>query len=295
MREFDFLRDKYGPELLVDCAWATELEAFPLQEEPHRLSFFDIFLVTGGCGEFWLDADRHAVEAGIVYFTTPGQIRRWRVVDLEGLCLFFPQEFLEQLFADPLFLHRLRIFHPARRRSALRLDSSQRGWLRERLLRMREELRELHDDSGHLLRAMLYEILVILSRIYAEHVGAGADQPITETAFRFLQLVEREFANQHRLPYYCRALGVSPSRLRELSRTALGAAPASLIRRRLTIEARRLLIYSDLTSERIAERLGFADPSYFGRFVRRETGLTPSALRARGRAEELPAPSGSTV
>jgi AraC family transcriptional activator of pobA len=55
-----------------------------------------------------------------------------------------------------------------------------------------------------------------------------------------------------------------------------------LIRERIALEARRLLLYSDLTAGQVADRLGFEDPAYFARFFRREVGITPSAFRTRG-------------
>ena len=281
MRDFDFVRDKYGPELLVDIAWATELQAFPLQEEPHRLRFYDIFLVTGGRGVFRLDEWSYPVEPDLVYFTAPGEVRSWRVRELQGLCLFFPADFLAEFFSDPLFLHRLLFFHHARQEAGVRLEREQVVWLRERLLRMRSELDDLRGDSSHLLRAILYEVLVTLNRIFGRKLGIRTDDLASETVFRFLQLLEQDFRSEHRLGSYCRQLAVSPSHLRNLCQVALGQPPGQVIRRRLATEARRLLRYSDLSAQRISDELGFADPSYFGRFIKRETGSTPSQLRRR--------------
>src|SRR5688500_11243279 len=86
----DFHRTKYGPELLVDSAWVHDMPTFLRDERPHALSFFDIMLITRGRGWFWLDAHRYRVRAGSVLFTSPGQVRRWEVAGLDGLCVFFP-------------------------------------------------------------------------------------------------------------------------------------------------------------------------------------------------------------
>src|SRR3954466_7049037 len=71
-----FNRRKYGRHLLIDVGWVHELKGF-LFTEPHALQFFDVMLVTRGSGWFWLDSERHAVRPGSVFFTSPGQVRRW--------------------------------------------------------------------------------------------------------------------------------------------------------------------------------------------------------------------------
>ncbi len=49
-----------------------------------------------------------------------------------------------------------------------------------------------------------------------------------------------------------------------------------MIRARIVTEARKLLLYSDLTAAGVGEKLGFDDPAYFARFFRRETGTAPA-------------------
>ncbi len=47
------------------------------------------------------------------------------------------------------------------------------------------------------------------------------------------------------------------------------------------MEAKRLVLYSGLPVAAVAARLGFSDPSNFGRFFRRETGLSPGEYRVQ--------------
>ena len=65
----DFVRTKYGPELLVDVAWISEMAGFDRGDRPYRLSFYDITLVTRGTGEFWIDAARYPHHNRVAIFT----------------------------------------------------------------------------------------------------------------------------------------------------------------------------------------------------------------------------------
>ena len=51
----DFLKTKYGRELLVDASMTSQLRDFDRGGAPHTLTFFDILLVTAGRGTFELD------------------------------------------------------------------------------------------------------------------------------------------------------------------------------------------------------------------------------------------------
>jgi AraC family transcriptional activator of pobA len=54
-----------------------------------------------------------------------------------------------------------------------------------------------------------------------------------------------------------------------------------VVHQRLLLEAKRNLIYTNMTVNQLAERLGFADPAYFSRFFRRLSGASPKAFRQR--------------
>jgi AraC-like DNA-binding protein len=276
----DFHRTKYGPEILIDIAWTHEMPTF-LRAEPHRLTFYDILLVTRGSGSFLLDGHRHRVRRGQVFFTTPGQIRGWDVRNLDGLCLFFPATFLDEFFSDPEFLHRLPFFHVPSPDGALTLRPAAARRMERSLTRMRAELRAWRADSPHALRARLYDVLIGLARDYR---GARGDMPVRTPhrvvlAYRRLVQSRSRRGARRTVADFARELAISASHLNRLCQRHLGASAKEVIQEQIEVEARRELLLTDRSVAQVATGLGFADPSYFGRFFRRRTGVSPARFR----------------
>ncbi|HEX6164060.1 MAG TPA: helix-turn-helix domain-containing protein [Vicinamibacterales bacterium] len=276
-----FSRRKYGPELLIDAAMLSALPAFNAIREPHRLEFYDILLITRGQGWFDLDDERYRVAPGELFVTRPGQVRRWDVAAVDGACVFFASEFIRDAFADARFLDQFAIFDPARRSGAITLSASERTQFLRRFRRMSEELRALRSDATELLRARLYELLVLMNRWYLARHPKATPPGRNSVVDRFRSLVEREFRRLHRVQDYAERLGVSPGHLNVLCHAHLARPASAEIHQRLLLEARRLLRYTDKPAFAIAQELGFADPAYFGRFFKREAGVTPRGFRVR--------------
>jgi AraC family transcriptional regulator, transcriptional activator of pobA len=253
-------------------------------QQPHALAFHDILLVTRGRGHLQLDGEVHTVAPGVVAFSRPGEVRRWSVRGLDGACLFFSEEFVASFFSDARFLDGFAYFAPDRPRATLALRPAERRQFLERFSAMQREIAALRDDAQHALRAVLYEVLVLLNRWYKSRHAEAAAAPRGRVVRRFQGLVERDYARRHLVSDYATALGVTPGHLNALCRTQLRQTASARIHGRLALEAKRLLLYSDLTVAEVADRLGFADPAYFSRFFRREAGSAPAAYRARKRS-----------
>jgi len=59
--------------------------------------------------------------------------------------------------------------------------------------------------------------------------------------------------------------------------------PNEMIKNRIVLEAKRLLLYSDLTIKEIAYQLGYEDPAYFNRIFTQKSEKTPAAFRKENR------------
>ncbi|WP_438863877.1 AraC family transcriptional regulator [Neptunicella sp.] len=279
IRPVSFSRNKYATELLIDVAWIGDMPSFARTIEPYVLDFYDITLITQGQGTFWLDDKEYTVSAGQVFFTTPGQVRRWYVKDLQGICLFFPAEFLLKHFSDPLFLHRLHYFHTHTGPFSLRLEHDQQQCLLDRLEAMHQEVNQLQPDSPNLLRAIAYEVLVYLNRWYTGCYGQVMEIAVNHTVSRFRQSLETHYHRYHKVSEYAALLAVTPGHLNVLCKQHLGRAASRIIMDRLITEACRLLTHSKTDIATLAEVLGFTNATYFSRVFKRELGQSPLHYR----------------
>ena len=285
IRTVDFDELKYGDRLLIDVAWVRDMPGFTKTNEPYRLSFYDIMLVSSGVGHFWLDTHCYAVEPGAMFFTSPGQTRCWVADDLDGICLFFPASFFDGFFNDPDFLYRLRYFHNEGLPALLKLGKHEQSTLLPRLEEAQREIAHLQEDSDHLLRAIAYEIMIKINRMYARTNGAKHEVSSHNPVSRFRQMLERDFRRHHRVSDFAHQLGITAGHLNYLCKKHLGRSAGDIIRSRVHVEAQRLLVHTDLSAAAVSQTLGFEDPAYFSRAFKRLAGIAPTTYRQRGRRE----------
>lgn len=285
IRTVDFDESKYGDRLLIDVAWVRDMPGFTKTSEPYRLSFYDIMLVSSGVGHFWLDMNCYPVRPGTVFFTSPGQTRCWIADDLDGICLFFPASFYDGFFNDPEFLYRLRYFHNEGLPARLRLAHQDQQYLLDRLAEMHQEIARLREDSDHLLRAIAYEVLIRINRLYGAANGGKHEVSSHNPVSQFRQMLERDFRREHRVHQFADRLGVTAGHLNFLCRKHLGRSAGQIIRSRVHVEAQRLLVHTDLSAAAIAQTLGYEDPAYFSRVFKKLAGVAPTTYRTQGRRE----------
>lgn len=111
--------------------------------------------------------------------------------------------------------------------------------------------------------------------------GDGTGGRDRRLAREFLAALEADGGRARSVTVYASRLGLSPGHLTSVVSASLGRAPKELIADRLVNEAKRLLVVEDLGAAAVAHQLGFSDPSHFGRWFRRHTGVTPGRFRVR--------------
>ncbi len=134
------------------------------------------------------------------------------------------------------------------------------------------------------LQLLAVTVRRLLEQERARPVSSSARD--ADTVIRFRELVERHYRNHPPLDFYARELGVTAARLNACCRITTGKSSLALINDRLLTEAKRNLLYSDITVNEIGAALGYADPAYFNRFFSRNVGLSPGRFRERMLAGE---------
>ncbi|GAA1599999.1 AraC family transcriptional regulator [Streptomyces globosus] len=242
---------------------------------PHRHTFHEIAHVTGGSGEHVLDLVPGPLAPPLLCVITPGQVHHWEGAEgLTGRVVLFHEDFLGGHPEDARALRRLA----GRPTVPLGAHAPRVAGLADA---MEEEYRALRPGYAGVLRAYLH-ILVVEAARAAEAVpppAVPADRA-DGLAEAFGRITARPGGAQLTVAACARELGVSTGHLHAAVKQATGLTPGELIRRAQTLEAKRLLAGTDMTVRQVAHQAGFTDPSYFCRFFRRETGLTPGGFRA---------------
>lgn len=107
-------------------------------------------------------------------------------------------------------------------------------------------------------------------------IGAGR-QMATVAALR--DRIDRRFRLREPISAYAAALGVSQTALRTACAEIAGRSPSEMLDQRTLLEARRALLYSNLSIAEISFSVGLDDPAYFSRFFQRKMGVSPRAYR----------------
>ena len=98
---------------------------------------------------------------------------------------------------------------------------------------------------------------------------------------KFRSMVEQNYKKHLPVTAYAEMLGITSGQLTRLCREELGMSSMDLINARLVHEAQRDLVYTTSSIKQLAYNLGFADETYFGRFFRKHTRLSPKEFRIK--------------
>jgi AraC-like DNA-binding protein len=100
-----------------------------------------------------------------------------------------------------------------------------------------------------------------------------------DKVFEFENLIEKHFLTIKLPCEYARKLHLTANYLNKICKEERGQTAGALIRKRLIIEAQRLLQYTNLSINEIADKLGFDNSSYFITVFKRETSFPPDKYR----------------
>lgn len=99
----------------------------------------------------------------------------------------------------------------------------------------------------------------------------------------FRKLVKEHFLMAKSAGQYALMLNISTAYLNEVVKQQTGFTASYWIQQEILLEARRLLVHTDLSAKEIAYRTGYEDPTYFSRLFKKVTGSSPLDFRARHR------------
>ncbi|MGB0524196.1 MAG: helix-turn-helix domain-containing protein [Flammeovirgaceae bacterium] len=279
----DFLKSKYATELSIDCITIDESPSFFQGNEPCQVSFYELIFVTEGQGRVKLEREEITFEAGTILLFPQNKWRQWLSApnSFNAYVLLFEEEFINNFFNDSLYLYRFHFFYNTSTPSFIKVDEETFQRFIFKLQEVKTEINHLQADTEHLLRSLLYYMLIQINRSYEAHYGLTGSFYQDTIVLNFRKLLEQHIKKYQQVSDYAELLKVSKSKLNQTLKSYFGKNCSELIRDRLLVEIKRALLFSSKSISEIAYELNFSEPANFSRYFQRATQYSPLAYRQK--------------
>lgn len=251
-------------------------------EYPHRHDFFEVLFLQKGSGFHVIDANRYAIEPPCVFFMSPGQAHKLELShDISGFIFIFTPEFYLLNYNNQNRLIEFPFFYTVKQDNPPMLLKSNADvlFLEQLFQKGISEADKKNFASLDFLRSLIDTILNFCAHLYPKNDKLMVPGKGHLLVKRFYQLVEQNIQKNLTVNQYADMLAVSANHLTQTIRMLTGKTSNEIIKSKQILEIKRFLVHSSLGVSEIAQLMGFADQSYFSKFFKRETGITPLLYR----------------
>jgi AraC family transcriptional activator of pobA len=250
-------------------------------DNSHKIECYAIILITSGHTKYTIDFKPIELKEGDMLLISPGQVFHCLTPRMvTGMLVCFDEDFFythhEQDFVINNYNLLIDIFQ--RNKLTIREESSSFMFSLVDLMKMETEI--IRDNKPTSIYQQL--ISVLLHAIEREcYDREMSDILLAEKhlASKFKLLVQKNISVKNNVEYFCNKLKISKSTLQKTTKLVYQKTPKDIIEEILLLEAKRMLTVTSLRIQEIGYKLGFADPTNFTKFFKRNVGITPDYFR----------------
>lgn len=247
---------------------------------PVKFSAYTSIFVTRGTAEADINLIAHRLEAPCVVNVSAGDIVHPRIIsdDFDASVAVFSQRLTDGMVT---LLKDAAIFSIIGLNPILQLSSEDS----QDLQRFYEEIMAIAKDSSmpYPFETVLYTLVSYFfknfSKYYEQFRQSLAPSVHNRIADRFIRLVQEHFRRERFLDFYAGKLDITPKHLSRTIKIQTGASAVDWINRYVILEAKVMLRSSNLNVQQIAEALNFPSQSFFGKYFKKATGVSPKDYR----------------
>ena len=241
--------------------------------KPHKHDgYYEIIYLQEGEGFHWIDTEKYAVNPPEIYFLKPGCLHCWQFTAIpKGFVVLFKESYFD-LVKEAYLLELINQLN-SKERLPFSEDFSPNFLLEEIL----KEYQNNSTFSRHIIHGYLR---VHFSKLLEQTRAPYKDIKNAQLLYnQFLRMLEANNIKFKSVKDVAGALHVSPQYLNAICRKYSEKSAGQHLNDQLILEAKRYILHTEKTISEIAYLLDFSDPSYFVKFFKKHTRLTPGQFR----------------
>lgn len=255
-----------------------------------RMKAFTLILCTDGMENGSVNLRDVSINKGSLLMSFPGNVLKiesgYPMATVRGIML--SQDFMRMMNVDvknsmPLFM-RLA-YNPM-----IHLTQKQQEDI-ERYLDLLENISD-NDNLAHrdqIVSGLVSSMFFRISDMYEQSIQVANDKERSvrnrreEYFAKFITLLSNNFKRERTVGFYAEQMCVTPKYLSLLIKEFSGKSAAEWIDNYVITEAKTLLRYSTMSIQEVAYELSFSSQSFFGKYFKHLTGMSPSEYKLSGK------------
>ncbi len=220
-------------------------------------------------------------------FMVDRKVKSQPMRDIEMHVIAFSPEFVHKLNIDIKQMAPLMV--TTHNTSNIKLSDIEVAIIKNTIDHARQAIQHLkhykfYNDIIHrILEVLFYTIFDIISRYCntLTDIKHSAKSRNEEYFSRFLKCLNENYRRERAVSFYAEQLHITPKYLTTVIRKVSGRSAAAWIDEYVILEAKNLLRYSTMSIQEVAYALNFPNQSFFGKYFKHHTSLSPSQYRVQ--------------
>ncbi|RDC55841.1 AraC family transcriptional regulator [Pedobacter chinensis] len=268
-------------ELIVSTFDNSQSSKCP--KAPFRSSGFGILLLTKGSLQIKVNFVEHMLKHRDILCIVPDQI--YEIPEEPNASVIYTYFSKQYLFRNGIFFNIADKYKIFDEKEFLKFSLTKKEYelMHSHMLSLQTRLsipkntRYFQDIIHNSFLSVIYDIFLINEK--QKKIKIAPISSKTELANRFLSLVSERFKTEKRVIYYANCLRLTPRHLSQVVKQVTGRSAGKHIDEFVIREAKMLLSGHVKNISEIAEELCFSNPSFFGKFFKKHTGLSPLSFK----------------
>ncbi|WP_196892798.1 AraC family transcriptional regulator [Aureivirga marina] len=248
---------------------------------PHKHNFYLTVLFTNGTGTHEIDFKKYEVKKGSIFFLSPGQIHHWNLShDIDGYIFFHSKDFYNLYFNNKK-IEDFPFYNSFIHKPSYSISEEQIDFFLRYINEIQSEYSNTYKDK-HVIIDLLDILYVKLNRVISPEIeNTYSNNSYLHQIQKLEKIIDENYIEHKNPSFYADKMFTSLKHLNRICKETIGITLTNFIMDRVILEAKRLLIHTDIPISETATKLGYDDYSYFSRVFKKYEKITPKMFKTK--------------
>ena len=251
----------------------------PSPTVPHRHDYYELFIFENGGGTHLIDFRELNIFPCSAQLVAPGQVHHLkRSNESVGYALLFQESFINHHVENIKFVSKFAYMEMEAYSPVFGFNKEEFENIMQILYMINKECERKEQLNYEVIRQLLN--IIILNCRRREKVNKSQLLPEGQQLYaEFRKQVDQRFRDYKKVKEYADLLNTTERQLNDSCKRRSGKSASTIIFERIIIEAKRLIVNTNMSVKEICFELNYEDPAHFSKFFKNQCNYSPSQFR----------------